>query len=230
MTGKNQYLSMVDGLMFGPNPREGYVDGGVFYHPELTFQLPVPAGWQVSNAKTQVQFAEPEGKAAIIMGIQGGKTANQTAAEFLSESGASVVSSQPATINGYNAVRLSSLIRTEQGLLNILSYFIEKDGLTFALHGLTGNETAAVYQGTMDAAMTGFSQLTDRIRIDVTPSYIAVRKTAQAMRADQALMDLGADKTTLENHAVLNGIYLYDNIEAGTPLKIVIPGSLGIVW
>ena len=32
---KEPYLNQVDGMVFGENPRQGFVENGVFYHPEM---------------------------------------------------------------------------------------------------------------------------------------------------------------------------------------------------
>ena len=59
------YLQMIDGLVYGEDPRQGFVENNVFYHPELKFQYPVPSGWQTQNSPQQVLHA-PEGGKGII--------------------------------------------------------------------------------------------------------------------------------------------------------------------
>ena len=61
--GEGEYLKHIDGIVVGDNPREGFARNGVFYHPELHFQLPVAAGWKLDNQKAAVVMAEPNGKA-----------------------------------------------------------------------------------------------------------------------------------------------------------------------
>ena len=46
---RNEYLNRINGLVYGENPRQGYVENNVFYHPELKFQFPVLAGWKLIN-------------------------------------------------------------------------------------------------------------------------------------------------------------------------------------
>jgi predicted Zn-dependent protease len=36
------YLRRINGLMYGDDPNEGYVEGGVFYHPQLKFRFLYP--------------------------------------------------------------------------------------------------------------------------------------------------------------------------------------------
>jgi predicted Zn-dependent protease len=42
-----QYLQVIDGMMFGPDPREGYFKDGDFVHPRMGFALRLPAHWTV---------------------------------------------------------------------------------------------------------------------------------------------------------------------------------------
>ena len=42
----SRYLSAIDGLVLGEDPRQGFVEGNVFYHPALRFRFPVPRGFQ----------------------------------------------------------------------------------------------------------------------------------------------------------------------------------------
>ena len=63
---RSSYLQMIDGLVYGEDPRQGYVDNNIFFHPELKFQYPVPPGWRVLNSPTQVQMAPQDGKALMV--------------------------------------------------------------------------------------------------------------------------------------------------------------------
>ncbi len=42
-------LRRVDGLVYGDDPRQGFVHEGAFRHPELRFRVAFPAGWKVVN-------------------------------------------------------------------------------------------------------------------------------------------------------------------------------------
>ena len=52
----DSYLRLVDGIVYGQDPRQGFVENNMFYHPELRFKYPVPAGWQLENSPMQVQM------------------------------------------------------------------------------------------------------------------------------------------------------------------------------
>src|SRR5688500_990233 len=40
--GRSEYLRQIDGITFGEDPRQGFFQGGTFYHPDMRFQLQFP--------------------------------------------------------------------------------------------------------------------------------------------------------------------------------------------
>ena len=57
-------MKAIDGMVFGPNPREGFFKDGRFYHPELAFSVEMPRGFKGVNTKEAVHGSSPEGDAA----------------------------------------------------------------------------------------------------------------------------------------------------------------------
>jgi predicted Zn-dependent protease len=53
------YLRRIDGLVFGPDPREGFFRDNRFYHPALAFQMDFPKGFETSNQKQAVGAISP---------------------------------------------------------------------------------------------------------------------------------------------------------------------------
>ena len=52
----DSYLRMIDGMVYGEDPRQGFVESNIFYHPDMKFKFPVPTGWQLLNSPIQVQM------------------------------------------------------------------------------------------------------------------------------------------------------------------------------
>jgi predicted Zn-dependent protease len=48
-TGRDEYLKMIDGLIYGDSPEQGIVRDNRFYHAGLDMALEFPAGWVVVN-------------------------------------------------------------------------------------------------------------------------------------------------------------------------------------
>ena len=68
-TNRDQFLRHLEGLVFGEDPRHGYVANQTFYHPELRFQFPVPAGWAVDNTASQVLIYPKAQDAAMLLTV-----------------------------------------------------------------------------------------------------------------------------------------------------------------
>src|SRR5512136_848397 len=66
------YLRTVENVVYGEDPRQGYVENGIFYHPGLRFQFLAPAGWKVDNTPSRVLLVAADGNAGLI--FQGGQT------------------------------------------------------------------------------------------------------------------------------------------------------------
>jgi predicted Zn-dependent protease len=85
------YLKQIDGLIFGDDPRQGYVADDAFYHPGLRFQFPVPAKWKLNNKPSQVQMISEGEDAIILFFVATGSSSREAARTFMNKSGAYVV-------------------------------------------------------------------------------------------------------------------------------------------
>ncbi len=50
----DKYLSQIEGLVYGANPKEGIINGSLFQHPEMQFEITYPDGWKIDNAQKAV--------------------------------------------------------------------------------------------------------------------------------------------------------------------------------
>ena len=56
----DDYLTEVDGVAFGPDPRDGFFQNARFLHPDLEFEFTFPNQWQTMNLPQAVVGAEPQ--------------------------------------------------------------------------------------------------------------------------------------------------------------------------
>lgn len=221
-TNRDAYLQKLDGLVFGDDPRQGYVDGQMFYHPVLKFQFPFPAGWTVNNTASQVQIFNAKKDAVILLSIADEKTPAAAAEAFVAGTKASVVMSDSAQVNRLPAQRVLADVATEQGAIRALAYFIQKDGLVYVFLGYTAQAQFDVHSAAFSQTMGQFRSLTDAARINVEPERLAVRKVSREATLRQFLQTLGVAQDKWEAHAILNGMKLEDTVSEGTLIKIVV--------
>lgn len=219
---RDQYLKQIDGIVFGEDPRQGYVEGNVFYHPALRFQFPVPAGWKLNNTATQVQMINQDRNAVILFSMAPEKTPAAAAQAFVAESKASVLKSESARVNGMPAQRLISDITLEQGVIRVMSYFIQKGQTVYVFLGYTEQSRFNNYSSAFNQTMGQFNNLTASSKINVKPERLAVKRTTSRGSLRQALGKFGVPNSRLEDMAIINGMKLADAVPANTLLKVVV--------
>lgn len=218
---RRNFLQKIDGIVFGEDPRQGYVENNVFYHPDLTFQFPVPAGWKVVNTPTQVQIVSQNQDAAILFAIAKAASPIDAATNFINQANASVISSESATVNGMTAHKVVSDIAAEQGTLRVLSFFIKKGGNVFVFHGFTAQSSFSKYQSAFQSTMVGFRNLTDQSKLNVKPDRLVVKNVPNTTTLEQALQSFGVAADEMNETALLNGMALSQTVSANTLIKYV---------
>lgn len=63
------YYGMVDGMIWGPSPRQGILVDNHFTHPELAFALQLPRAWEARNFPEYLQARNPQGGALVQIGV-----------------------------------------------------------------------------------------------------------------------------------------------------------------
>ena len=220
-TNRDEYLRKIDGVVYGPDPRQGFVEANTFYHPTLKFRFPVPPDWTVNNLPTQVQMFPEGGNAAILFSIAKEKDPGSAAASFVQDSGAEVIQNNPTSINGMAATQLITDISSEQSKLRVLSYFIKMTDQVYVFHGLTAPADYSKYRSVFRHTMENFDYLRDQRILNVKPKRVRLRKVRAYDSLAKALTDLKVADEMVEKVALLNGMELEDPVPAGTTLKVV---------
>ena len=219
---RDRYLKQLDGIVFGEDPRQGYVEGTVFYHPELRFQFPVPAGWKVNNTAAQVQMINRDQNAVMLFSMAPAKTPAAAAHAFLVESKAVVVKAESRKVNGMPAHRLISDITLDQGVIRVMSYFIQQGKTVYVFLGYTEQARFDGYSAVFEQTMGRFNHLTDPSKIDVKAARLAIKRTTAQGNLRQALQNFGQPEAQWEGLAILNGMELDDAVPANTLLKVIV--------
>jgi predicted Zn-dependent protease len=221
-TDRAAYLRRIEGIVYGEDPRQGFVENGYFYHPELRFQFSVPADWHVVNQPSQVQMISPQQNAAIQFSLGKGASAQEAAQAFAQNSKANVLRSGAAQVNGMRAYALISDMQTQDGgVLRVMSYFIEKDAKIYMFHGYTAANLFDGQAPAFERVMKSFDQLRHQAALTKQPRRVKIMTVDQAGAARQTLTRLGIQEKELEDLAILNGMHLDDRLERGALVKVV---------
>jgi predicted Zn-dependent protease len=216
------YYRKIEGIVYGPDPRQGYVENNTFFHPQMKFRFPIPAEWELSNSASVVFIVAPEQAAFVQMTLGEAETVEAEADAFARESGVTVNNRSSKPVHGYKAqVVESSLPTDEGGELSILSYFIRKDPHTFVFHGLTSSSDYARFRPVFTSVMDGFDQVTDPAVLNRQPVRLEIRQAPSTGSLRSVLRSLGAPDERIEELALINGGKPDDRVEKGDWIKVV---------
>ena len=219
-------VAKLDGLVYGENPREGFVEAGIFYHPEMAFAFAIPQGWAVQNTPRQVVMVPKDEKAAIILSAE--KTDKDPAA-YLREQMASLkdvnvreVSRESRMINGLRAASGVYLINA-QNQQEQTAYDVDcirKDAMIYTFLSMSMKSDYRAYQGQFDRTTQSFQRLTDPKRLNVQARRLAVRRVPAAQTLKNFLNGAGVPSEKWPTIAFLNGLNVDDKVDKGRLIKI----------
>lgn len=224
---RNNYLRMIDGIIYGEDPRQGYVENNVFYHPELKFQFAVPASWQTVNSPSQVQMAPQDGKAMMVMSLAEGSDLATARNKVIQDNQLTVLESTNTTVNGLQAIAMMSDIvqQAQQGQqqaepLRVLTYLIQYNNLKYKFHGLSTKADFNNYFSSFQSSMRSFRSLTDQSKIDKKPTLIKIVENKTSMPLQQILSQYNMPSARYKELALINGMELNTVVESGTLVKV----------
>lgn len=219
---RNTYLRRIDGLIYGEDPKQGYKEGNMFYHPVLRFQYPIPANWNYANSPQQVQIASPDGKALMILMLAPGNSLQEAANNAVQQFKLQVETSRQTTVNGLPAIAVWGRQQQQNGaILRTLSYFIQHGGNIYHLVGVSMAADFPAYENVFLNVQNGFAPLTDQAKINKQPERIRIKNVPSSTTLQQALRNNNVPSQRMEEHAIMNGMRLTDNVSSGTLIKVI---------
>ena len=207
--------------MFGDDPRQGYFrEGGLFLHPNLAFQIRLPADWRTQNTAQAVLALSPAEDAILQLTLAEGTSASTAARSFFAQQGVNGRNLGSGRVNGFPASWGYFSVRVEGGVLSGYTVFLEYNRQVFQVMGYTSRSIGA-YDGVFRATASSFDRLTDPAALNVEPRRIRIVEIDRAMTIAEfnqrypSTVELGA-------LAIMNGVDEGEQIAAGTILKRVV--------
>ena len=225
---RDQYLRLIDGLVYGEDPKQGFVENSVFYHPELKFRFPIPAGWKSQNSPSQFQMADPSGKALLVLLPAPGATPEEAAQAVAKQLNLQPTDSRRTTINGFPALvftadQVQQDPQTGQQVagVRVLGHIIQDGKSLYAFMGVAAPADFPAFAPQFADVAQGFARLTEPDKLNRQPERIHIQKLRLRSNLRQALLTQGTPENRLEELAILNGMQLNEQVNAGSLIKVV---------
>ena len=229
LVNRNTYLKRIEGIVYGEDPRQGFIESGIFYHPELKFQFPIPSGWRAINSPQNVQMAPKDGKALMLMTLAPGKTLQEATAGVLQRYNLQQVEAREVNVNGFNAIAMvadqkpnpqQQQQQQQQAVIRTLSYLIQQGSRIYHFVGVSNSPDFNSYMAAFSNTMQNFKALTDPAKLNKKPERVCIKTVTTDGTLDQALKTNKVPSARLEEMAVLNGMKLTDRVVKGSLLKV----------
>lgn len=222
---RDVFLSRLDGLLYGDDPKQGMVQGREFLHPELGLRFAVPQGYAMQNGTTAVSISGQSAQAQFTAAPYSGDMARYIDQAFASAGGKQQLGYgqiQRTTVNGLPAAYATARISNNGQAMDV-TVFAYSFGEAKAYHFLAitpagqSNLFTPMYQSVQRLSSADAAKIRPRRLRIVT---VQRGDTVQSVAARMAYDDL-----RVERFIALNGLSANATLSQGQKVKIVTYGT-----
>jgi len=215
---RNEYLGLLDGLVYGEDPSEGFARGRRFLHPKLGFTFLAPPGFTLDNT------------AQAVLGLKGGNEAmrldvvsvpaEQSLPDYLKSGWMEKV--DPAsvvefTVNGFPAATATAA--GEQWSFRLFAVRFGSDVYRFIF--AAKNMTAAVDRSFRESIET-FRRMSLKESEQVHPLRLKIVTVGANDTVQKLAHRMAVGDHPLDRFRVLNGLTAQSHLRPGEKVKLVV--------
>ncbi|WP_419880292.1 M48 family metalloprotease [Novosphingobium silvae] len=223
ITNRDAFLTRIDGLVYGDDPKQGVVDGRRFTHPVLRFAFDAPDGFFMVNGTSAVSISGSSGKAQFSGGKLGGSLDSYITTVFGTLSGSGQTRIAPSSIertsvNGIPAAYGVARVQNSSGPVDVVVFAYDfGNGQAYHFMALAQAGGAEVFtpmfRSLRKISAADAGSVKPRVLDVVT---VKSGDTLQSLSARMAYSD-----AKLQRFLVLNGLQSNSTLTPGQKLKIV---------
>jgi predicted Zn-dependent protease len=222
VTNRDTFLSRIDGLIYGDDPKQGVIEGRQFIHPELRLAFSAPSGFYMVNGSSAVSVNGQSGKAQLTLAAFNGNLDAYVRQQFKTMGGEQNLapsSVRRTTINGIPAAFGTARVNNGQSQVDlvIFAYEFAKDR---AYH------FAAITPAGSSATFTPMFNSMRRVSSSEASGVVARRVDVVTVRRGDTIQSLANrmayDRGRVERFRVLNALSSNSTLRAGQKVKIVV--------
>jgi predicted Zn-dependent protease len=218
------YLREVDGLLYGDDPAQGFVDGRRFAHPVMRIGFEAPEGFTLTNSPQAILIEAQNGLRGEFGGgpmPPGGLPAYAEGLirALLRDTPAQAGPAERARINGLPALVVPVMVQTEQGAVE-LSIAVYDGGGGGAYHFILVGPPADQARAAIGALFGSFHLLSEEEARSLRPRLIRTVRVGPG-QTPASLAALMASDHPLDHFLMLNGLAPGQALKPGELVKII---------
>jgi predicted Zn-dependent protease len=218
------YLRELDGLLYGDDPAQGFVNGRRFAHPVMRIGFEAPEGFTLTNSPRSILIEGPDGLRGEFGGgpmPPGGLVdyADGLARALLNGAPAQAGPAEPTRINGLPALLVPLVVQTEQGTVELtIAAYDGGDG--GAYHFIMVAPPAEASRAAIAALFASFHLLSDAEVRSLRPRLIRTVRVGPGQTPATFAAAMASDHP-LDHFLMLNGLAPGQAPKPGNLVKIV---------
>jgi predicted Zn-dependent protease len=221
--GYEEYMSVMDNLVYGDSPQDGILRGRRFFHEELGFSMSFPKKWNVTNRPDRILLTAPGGDALIQISAEDINKKLSPRNFMIKRMGLNNLDNESTLkINGLDGHTGISVINGRQGNRPTRFTVIYFEQRAYIVAGMTkaANDLAKYDKAILDTAKS-FHALTDNEKVLAKPLRLKVVQANNETRFSSL-----AKQSPIESHAesqlrLLNAKYPNGEPQKGELIKVV---------
>ncbi len=208
---RDDYLLKLQNLVYGDDPRQGFVEKGKFYHPQMKFVFSFPEDWAVQNTASQVRMASPDGRAALVLMVE------KSAEDLRTYATQKAATIKGATLMGEDRIETGSLpshhtfylLEREEGeTLYLRLGLIRLGEFIFSFFGLAPWRNYPPYDEKFKVSIRSLDQLKDPAYLNRQPLRLNLVRASGKERLSQIFERTGMPRDLWPKFAIMNGFEL----------------------
>ena len=217
--GKGEYLRLLDGMVYGEDPSEGFARGRRFLHPKLGFTFTAPEGFTLENTPQAVFGVKDGGNIALRLDVVR-IPADQTLTDYLKSGWIENVdpgSVEEVTINGFRGATATASGDPWGFRLYAIRFGSEVYRFIFAAK----NKTAELDRLFKDS-VSSFRRMSVAEARAARPLRLKVVTVAAGDTVEKLAARMAYSDRQVERFRVLNGLEANDRLNPGDMVKLVV--------
>lgn len=218
---EDQYMSIISGMMYGENPREGFEQEGVFYHPDLEFRFDIPSGWMLVNQPSQVVLLGPGEEAVSIMRIDSQSDSPQQSVQQVLNSEEIEVNEQGSVAGSLDSYAATATASLEDGtMVRLYIRALSFEERVYLFLSYTEQSRFDNFIEPFRQIPSSFERLTDPEILATQPVRIQAFRATRSGPFSSFLPGTLPMEITPLDIAILNQVELEDTIQEGEWIKL----------
>ncbi|MEM8794536.1 MAG: M48 family metalloprotease [Pseudomonadota bacterium] len=218
-TNRFEYLKAIDGMIFGDDPKEGFVRDRSFFHPKLRFTFTVPRGYVIDNTAEAVLATASNEDAVRFDGVavpDGMSLEDYLASGWLN--GLNSASVKTFTINGAEAASATARVAEWHFKITVIRAQDSIYRMIFAT-----KQPSVRFDRAVSATVASFRSLSKSEADALSPLRVRIKRVEPGetvVTLSRSMKGLVANPE--EAFRALNGLSRQDRLRTGDYIKVVV--------